>query len=288
MSAIRSIEAGGTIAYKVAYARLPGCTPTVAIFLSQVAYWSARSATGWCWITHDKMEEQTALSRDQQDRSAKILCDLGVLRKELKGLPAKIHYNVDFDFLSILLVGNPQPVLLETLNHTIEKITEENTTIRIYAPLRAAEPQSAGIATAVTAQAQTSPQPQAREELQAPSYARSSPPPSSANPPPRKRRAALPEFVPPTLEEWLAYLPEHEAMKFMPKLDAESSYDYYSTNDWRRKDGSKVKDWKHTLRDCGRRWRSRNQDKYMEMMRFEQTRARESAATQQRSLPDDF
>lgn len=156
----------------------------------------------------------------------------------------------------------------------------------------AQEPQSAGVATAVIAQARTSPEPQAREALQDSLTAVSYPPPSSAPPPPRKKRAPLPEFVPPSLEEWIAYLPEHDATRYMPKLAAESSYDYYSSNDWKRKDGSKVKDWRHTLRDCGRRWRERNQDKWMEMMRFEQTQARQAQSkqqqSQQRSLPDDF
>jgi hypothetical protein len=273
MSAIRSIEAGGTIAYKVAYARLPGCTPTVAIFLSQVAYWSARSATGWCWITHDKMEEQTALSRDQQDRSAKILCDLGVLRKELKGLPAKIHYNVDFDFLSILLVGNPQPVLLETLNHTIEKITEENTTIRIYAPLRAQEPQSAGIATAVTAQAQTSPESQAREEQIAPRRARSSPPPSSAAPPPSQ-------------EELSAYM--KETWPWIPALEYEKCHAHHQARGWVDGKNKPWKDWRAVAKTWITNWKQFNADKWLEIQRFEQTKARQAAASQQRSLPDDF
>lgn len=128
MNAVRQIEAGGTIAYKVAYARLPGADPIVAIFLSQAAYWSARAFDGWCWITHEKMESQTGLSQKQQDRAAKILAEIGVLQKVLKGLPAKIHYAVDFEKLETLLSRNSKPVVAETATLLYEeKITEETT-----------------------------------------------------------------------------------------------------------------------------------------------------------------
>lgn len=82
---------------------------------------------------------------------------------------------------------------------------------------------------------------------------------------------------PPTLREWLDYLPTNDATKFYPKLSAEGSYDYYSTNGWKHKDGSPVKDWKHTLRDCGRRWREKNPATYLEYKRLEQTQARAQA-----------
>ena len=92
----------------------------MALFLSQVAYWASR-AEGSVWLTHEGMRQQTGLTKEQQDLAAKKLMAMGVLEKTLKGLPAKIHYAIDFDRLEELLMGgevedHPQPRLRETLN----------------------------------------------------------------------------------------------------------------------------------------------------------------------------
>ena len=278
MSVTKNIEMYGVVAYKVAYCYLPGSDPVVAVFLSQVAYWCGRSMTGWCWITHEKMEEQTGLSRKQQDRAADVLSSIGVLTKTLKGVPAKIHYSVDFDMLDILVrtsldVPNGQAVMSEMVKHTIEKITEENTTTYVFAPTEAAEPQSAGIATAVTAQAQTSPQPQAREEQIAPRRARSSPPPSSAAPPPSQ-------------EELSDYM--KETWPWIPALEYEKCHAHHQARGWVDGKNKPWKDWRAVAKTWITNWKQFNADKWLEIQRFEQTRARQAAATQQRSLPDDF
>lgn len=129
MSVLRIIERDLTIAYKVAYTRIPGSDHTCALFLSQVAYWCGNSSNGWAWLTHDSLEAQTGMGRKSQDRAAAFWCSVGVLNKELRGLPAKIHYNVDFDQLEKLLVTtkvvqNGQPVMSKTDNHSIEDSLE--------------------------------------------------------------------------------------------------------------------------------------------------------------------
>lgn len=138
----------GIVGYHVAFAFLPGSNSTVALFLSQVAYWCQRVDGGVAWLTHDKMKEQTGLTREQQDGAAKRLTEMGVLEKKLIGIPAKIHYKVDFRRLEELLTacekeeegtlnqgcvkpttsfeGNPQPALRKTRNHSSEETLKEN------------------------------------------------------------------------------------------------------------------------------------------------------------------
>lgn len=124
MSVLRVIERDLTIAYKVAYTRIPGSDHTCALFLSQVAYWCGNSEDGWAWLTHDRLEAQTGMGRKSQDRAASFWISVGVLQKTLRGLPAKIHYSVDFDLLEALLlatkvVRNGQAALSELDKHSI-------------------------------------------------------------------------------------------------------------------------------------------------------------------------
>lgn len=127
-SSLQAVEAYGTVAYKVAYARLPGCDVVCSLFLSQVAFWCSRTQDGWCYLTHDKLEADTGLSRKQQDRAANTLSGLGVISKTLRGVPAKIHYSVDFmrledlvAYLPSLVAPNGQSVLPKMSNQGCTK-----------------------------------------------------------------------------------------------------------------------------------------------------------------------
>lgn len=105
MSVSKAIESQPVIAYKVCYAKISGSDHTCALFLSQVAYWCSRSESGWARITHDSLEDQTGMGRKSQDRACAYWCSVGVMKKELRGIPAKINYFIDFDALDRLLLG---------------------------------------------------------------------------------------------------------------------------------------------------------------------------------------
>lgn len=281
MSVSRTIEHGGVVAYKTAYARLPGSDAVVAIFLSQVAYWSARSEDGWCWVTHDAMEEQTALTRRQQDRSTTVLVELKILEKELRGLPAKIHYRVDFDALDSILrttkvVQNVQPVLCKSANHTIEKITEEITCTQTSAATGAAETvseaQSTGTITAVTGTALTPPEAQSSEAQTKPLRKKRSPTPQH-----------IPRTPPPSQEELSEYM--KSTWSWIPALEYEKCHAYHESRGWLDNRGKPWKDWRAVAKTWVTNWKSFNQEKYMEIIRAEQTKARNAAASQTRALP---
>ena len=101
---VRWMTGKGVVEYHVAFAFLPGSNSTIALFLSQVAYWCQKADAGMARLTHDRLREQTGLTREQQDQAAKRLTEMGVLEKKLVGIPAKIHYKIDFDRLEKLML----------------------------------------------------------------------------------------------------------------------------------------------------------------------------------------
>lgn len=235
MSALKQIEAGGIIAYKVAYAKIPGSNPIAAIFLSQVAYWSARSEDGWCWITHDNLEDQTGLSRDQQDRAAKFLVGAGILKKELRGLPAKINYLVDFEALATLVAGNPQAVLRETSNLLYkEKITEETT----------APPNS------------------------------TQPPDSTPAQSGRRKKTKYLRDNPPTLEQCRAVAAAHDEAAIIPAIEVEKFHAHHTGLGWVSAKGRPYITLSGVYGTWVTNWKSWNPQLYKQLKRDLETAAR--------------
>lgn len=79
---------------------------TAALFLSQMIYWTNRSDDdGWVYKTQEEWEEETGLSRYEQEGARKKLRSIGVLQEKKKGVPARLFYKVDNDVLSQALVA---------------------------------------------------------------------------------------------------------------------------------------------------------------------------------------
>lgn len=101
------MESFPTVGVKVVYTKIPGADFVVAAFLSQVAFYctmpASRKASGWAFVRHRTLEE-IGLSRKQQDRASAILIDLRILEKRLLGMPAKIHYRVNWSVLDRVLL----------------------------------------------------------------------------------------------------------------------------------------------------------------------------------------
>lgn len=85
-----------------------------ALMLSQAVYWSKRTKDpqGWFYKTQKEWEEETGLTRREQERSRKALTVIGVLEETLRGVPAKLHYRVNEEVLAKALLGDMQEVLL--------------------------------------------------------------------------------------------------------------------------------------------------------------------------------
>ncbi|EEY5890434.1 TPA: replication protein [Escherichia coli] len=79
---------------------------TAALFLSQLTYWTNRTTDdGWVYKTQDEWEEETGLSRYEQEGARKKLRGLGVLLERKQGLPARLYYKIDNDVLCQLLTS---------------------------------------------------------------------------------------------------------------------------------------------------------------------------------------
>lgn len=104
------------IAFHRPFVRL-GAGVTGALMLSQAIYWSRRTrdADGWFYKTQEEWEEETGLTRCEQETARRKLIKAGVMEELKKGVPCRLFYRVDTDtILEILLAGSQQSSLRET------------------------------------------------------------------------------------------------------------------------------------------------------------------------------
>ena len=105
------------------------------LLLSQLLYWHEKgNDPEWIYKTIKEMEEETALSEDEQNTAIKICEKFEVLEKKVKGIPAKRHFRIDIDKIIDLLksssLKNKGQVSQKTENKFLEngETNTENTT----------------------------------------------------------------------------------------------------------------------------------------------------------------
>jgi hypothetical protein len=89
------------IAYHRCFVSLTGSV-TAAVLLSQAVYWSRRTGAGndgWFWKTGADWEEETGLTRYEQEGARKTLRSLGFWEEEKRGIPARLWFRLDLDQL---------------------------------------------------------------------------------------------------------------------------------------------------------------------------------------------
>jgi len=81
---------------------------TGAILLSQMCYWSKRTKDkdGWFWKTSTEWTEETGLSIKEQATARARLVKCGAIDEKLIGVPAKLHFKVNFDAVYELIKLN--------------------------------------------------------------------------------------------------------------------------------------------------------------------------------------
>lgn len=104
MPSARTFFSDRPVAYHPILAKVVGSV-TAALFLSQLAYWSDKGfdKDGWIYKTEAEMEDETGLSRKEQETARKALVWCGVLKEERRGIPARMWYLIDWDALTALL-----------------------------------------------------------------------------------------------------------------------------------------------------------------------------------------
>ncbi len=87
----------------------------VAIFVSQLLYWTGRSKLpgGWIFKTQAEFEEETGLTRRNQETARRKLKEIGVLDEALRGVPATMHYRLNLDTLAAILSDTRQSSMAE-------------------------------------------------------------------------------------------------------------------------------------------------------------------------------
>lgn len=96
------------IAFNKHYVRI-GCGINGALMLSQLVYWSKRSSNnGFIYKTQDEWEDETGLTRREQETARKRLKELGFLIEVKRGVPCKVHYKVEFSVLYNTLISYAQ------------------------------------------------------------------------------------------------------------------------------------------------------------------------------------
>lgn len=103
------------IAFHRCLAELAGSV-NAGLMLSQALYWSKRTkaADGWFWKTAEEWQEETYLTRTEQATARKQLKRLACWQEELRGVPAKLFYRIDFDELDRLLLENKEAGNIQT------------------------------------------------------------------------------------------------------------------------------------------------------------------------------
>ena len=88
------------IAFNRSFKRITGST-VAALMLSQAWYWTKRKADddGWFWKVGTEWEEETGLTRSEQETARKILVRLGLMDEDLRGVPATLYYHVNKEII---------------------------------------------------------------------------------------------------------------------------------------------------------------------------------------------
>lgn len=106
--ALRRLLSDRPIAFHPSLARLLGGI-NEALFFQQIAYWSGKgSDPDWIYKTQVELEDETCLSRYQQEQARKQLKKLGVLSDQRRGVPAQLYYRINWDAVFRLLETDNQ------------------------------------------------------------------------------------------------------------------------------------------------------------------------------------
>lgn len=116
-----------------------------ALMLSQAFYWTGKSKTktDWFWKTQEEWQEETGMTRWEQETARKTLRKTDFWEEQKKGIPAKLYYRVDLAKLMLALTrmweshiqGCGDTTYKEVvIPHTNTETTTETTTETIIVP----------------------------------------------------------------------------------------------------------------------------------------------------------
>ena len=98
MASFSEIALDRPIAFHRCFVDITGSV-NAALMLSQAVYWMKRAPSGEFYKTAEEWREETGLTQREQDTARKKLRKLDFWHEELKDVPAKLHYSIDFEAL---------------------------------------------------------------------------------------------------------------------------------------------------------------------------------------------
>ncbi|MDD2855727.1 MAG: hypothetical protein PHU01_09380 [Desulfuromonadaceae bacterium] len=108
---------------------------TATILFGQLLYWRGKEASqdGWLFKSQAEIQQETALTRDEQETARKKMRETGVLRELKKGIPCRLWYWLDLDKVNELWQENYEnqkngqiPQTCEKENHKLEYVKATN------------------------------------------------------------------------------------------------------------------------------------------------------------------
>lgn len=101
--------------YYVEFTRALGDV-SAGVFASKFFSWAGKGKdpNGWIYKTQSQIEEETGLTRKNQETARRILRERGLLEEKLSGVPAKLHYRVNIDGLfDLVSTGDYAPIQID-------------------------------------------------------------------------------------------------------------------------------------------------------------------------------
>lgn len=88
-------DPGYPLAYHPELLKIAGSI-NATILLCQLVYWvgKQKDLSGWIYKTSKELQEETGLTKDQQETARKCLKERGILEEKRKGIPPIIHYRI--------------------------------------------------------------------------------------------------------------------------------------------------------------------------------------------------
>ncbi len=79
-----------------------GGSLAAGVMLSQAWYWRQRTKDpeGWFWKTQEEWEQETGLTRREQETARRQLVQRGLMEEVLRGVPARLHFRIDAQRIS--------------------------------------------------------------------------------------------------------------------------------------------------------------------------------------------
>jgi hypothetical protein len=112
---MRELLSDRPVAFHPQVARLLGSINAGLLF-QQLAYWSNTKADSelgygaWIWKTQAELESETAMSRYEQEGARRILRRLRVVEEDRRGIPARLHYRINWRRFFDLMNSSSEPV----------------------------------------------------------------------------------------------------------------------------------------------------------------------------------